>query len=111
MGYSKYNEDNNEIIQDRLFMNDGSNALTIKTNVRITITTGPASEHKTRNVVEKNNPIVLSWTCKCCGKEFDIRRKTAHWYCERGLHLPKHCPDCIAARRKERMQAKEKENE
>ena len=42
-------------------------------------------------------------TCKRCGRPFQLERGAAFALYHRGLPLPKHCADCRAVRRRERM--------
>ena len=37
--------------------------------------------------------------CKNCGKKFTMRFSEVEFYCKKGLHLPKRCPECRAHRK------------
>lgn len=48
-------------------------------------------------------------TLKCadCGKEFVWTAGEQAFYAEKGLHEPKHCPDCRKARKEARKARRE----
>lgn len=50
-------------------------------------------------------------TLKCadCGKEFTFTAGEQAFYAEKGLHEPKHCPDCRKARKEARKARREAE--
>ncbi len=96
MGIAKYYEDNLEIMEDRARMKNTEYGLMVRTSVSITVS-APISKPIVKTPVV-NNPVLLERVCKCCGKTFPIKQKTAVWFFSRGLHLPKHCRKCLNAR-------------
>ena len=97
MGFTKYHEDNLEIMEDRARMKNTEHELTFRTTVNITVSSPIVKPIVTTSVA--NNPVLLERVCKCCGKAFPIKQKTAIWFFERGLRLPKHCRKCLNARK------------
>lgn len=97
MGFTKYHEDNLEIMEERVRMRTTEYGLTFRTTVNITVSAPITKPIEKAPIV--NNPVLLERVCKCCGEKFPIKQKTAVWFFERNLHLPKHCRKCLNARK------------
>lgn len=50
-----------------------------------------------------------TFKCADCGKEFTFTAGEQAFYVEKGLHEPKHCPDCRKARKEARKARREAE--
>ena len=44
----------------------------------------------------------LKVICKDCGAEFEISAGEQSWYAQKKWELPKRCPDCREARKKQK---------
>ncbi len=47
----------------------------------------------------QSNPIVYSGVCKECGRTFTMTEKEQEYYMQKGLMLPKRCPECRVAKK------------
>lgn len=42
---------------------------------------------------------LITRKCKECHEEFSITEEHAHWFKEKGLAIPKRCPNCLQRRK------------
>jgi hypothetical protein len=52
-------------------------------------------------MARERDQVVEGRTCADCGEPFTITAGETSYYARRGLVLPKRCPDCRAARKRQ----------
>lgn len=89
MGWAKYYEDNNEIINDRIYDMTHDSCHVLSSQIIVNKLT----------FVEKKEVVLVRRVCKCCGEYFDLTKKEIKYYTRKNWHLPTHCRDCRETRR------------
>lgn len=69
-----------------------------------------AKEAEKKAEEDRLNEVAMTLKCKDCGEEFDIKVGEKEFYESKGLCLPARCSFCRSERRREKAEARRKDN-